>query len=87
MGIPLKSDYCLGSKTVAESVTIVSLTIAVVLSMALLIAFKLVYKGDGNFWFSLRSHYWWPNLVLSGSLVVYQFSESLILALFLFPLI
>jgi hypothetical protein len=53
-----------------------------------MVVFKFAYsKGDEHFWFSLKSQYWWPSLVISGALVVYQFSESLLLTLFLFPLI
>jgi len=37
-------------------------------------------------WFNVKSTYWWLASVLSGSLVVYQFSESLIIALFIFPI-
>jgi hypothetical protein len=33
----------------------------------------------------LKCHYFWPNLVLAGSLVVYQFSQSLFMTLFVFP--
>jgi hypothetical protein len=71
----------------SELVAIVSGSVALSLTIALLLGFKALYKGDSNYWFSLKSHYWWPSLVMSGSLVVYQFSQSLVLVLFLFPLI
>ena len=58
----------------SELVAVVSGSVALALTIVLLLIFKVLYKGDSNFWFSLKSHYWWPSLVMSGSLVVYQFS-------------
>lgn len=83
----IRSEYCLGSKQMSELVAIVSGSVALALTIALLVGFKALYKGDTNFWFTLKSIYWWPSLVMSGSLVVYQYSQSLFLVLFLFPLI
>ena len=48
--------------------------------------FKLFEPSGPRFWFSLKCSYFWPNLVLAGSLVVYQFSQSLFMNLFVFPL-
>ena len=85
----IRSEYCLGSKQMSELVAIVSGSVALALTIVLLVGFKALYKdkGDTNFWFTLKSIYWWPSLVMSGSLVVYQYSQSLFLVLFLFPLI
>lgn len=82
----IRGEYCLsGSK---DNVALVTLGVGASLSVALLILFKLAYKKhDDNFWFSLKSHYWWPSLVISGALVVYQFSQSLLCCLVLFPLV
>jgi hypothetical protein len=63
------TDYCLSDKT---NVVPVTLTTSLILSFLLLLVFKLTYtKGDEHFWFSLKSQYWWPSLVISGALVVY----------------
>ena len=50
-----------------------------------LLVFKLLQPSGDRFWFSLKCSYFWPNLVLAGSLVVYQFSQSLFMTLFVFP--
>jgi hypothetical protein len=53
-----------------------------------MLVFKVALQPKGNkFWFSLKCAYWWPSLVLAGSLVVYQFSQSLIMNLFVFPFV
>ena len=51
----------------------------------LLVVFKQIQPSGKRFWFSLKSNYFWPNLVIAGSLVVYQFSQSLFMNLFIFP--
>ena len=59
------------------------LTIASIVGF--LLVFKLFQPAGPRFWFSLKCSYFWPNLVLAGSLVVYQFSQSLFMNLFVFP--
>jgi len=80
-------SYCLDNAGLQNRVTHVTLLAIGGLSISLLLGFKLVQPRTGDLWFLVKSHYWWPNLVLAGSLVVYQFSHSLLMCLFVFPLI
>ena len=83
----IRSEFCLGENSLKARVTSVTLLLILTFSIALLSIFKMVQPKSQNLWFSIKSHYWWPNLVFAGSLVVYQFSQSLIICLFIFPMI
>lgn len=80
-------SYCLNDTSLQERVTSATLLVLAGLSLALFLVFKLLQPRSRDLWFLVKSHYWWPNLVLAGSLVVYQFSHSLLMCLFVFPLI
>ena len=82
-----RSEFCLGSHSLADLVTIYTLYSLLAQVLLLFIVFKWIQPAGSRFWFSLKSNYFWPNLVLAGSLVVYQFSHSLFMTLFIFPLL
>ena len=81
----LRSEFCLGSHEIADLVTTYTLYSIAASVVLLLLVFKQMQPIGNMFWFSLKCHYFWPNLVLAGSLVVYQFSQSLLMVLFVFP--
>lgn len=83
----VRSEFCLAPIKVSDQVTSFTLCAILAFVTTLMLVFKVIQPSDGNFWFSLKSSYWWPNLVLAGALVVYQFSQALIMNLFIFPLI
>lgn len=84
----LRSEFCTASPIIKDQVATVTLVSALSMVFLFLVIFKLKQPaGLRNLWFSIKCHYWWPNIVFAGSLVVYQFSQSLIMTLFVFPLI
>lgn len=82
----LRSELCLAGKPFQDEVAWFTTQVIVMSIFTLLVGHKLLCKTNETFWFSLRSHYWWPNLVFVGSLVVYQFSQSLLMCVTVFPL-
>ena len=84
----LTTDLCLADKETQMQVSKFTLMTILGVALAFLVVFKLCQqKKSERLWISIKSNYWWPNIVLSGSLVVYQFSESLVFTLCIFPLI
>jgi Gaa1-like, GPI transamidase component len=84
----LRGEFCLAKRPFQDEITRFTLLAILGASVLYLILFKLFQPSEAKkLWFSIKSNYWWPNLVFAGSLVVYQFAQSLVMCLFIFPLI
>lgn len=81
----LRAEFCLGNSATPNLVSTYTLYSIAASIIGLLLVFKFLQPKGDRFWFSLKCNYFWPNLVLAGSLVVYQFSQSLFMTLFVFP--
>ncbi|CDW75530.1 glycosylphosphatidylinositol anchor attachment 1 [Stylonychia lemnae] len=82
------SDLCLGPESIKRNLTDFMLLSIAGIVITFLVVFKTLQPKNMKYlWFNVKYSYWLLNPVFSGSLVVYQFSQSLLHCVFIFAIV